>query len=81
MRRLSEELQEASRAYFYLRSKDGKTTLGGPYKDLDALGRGARRAEERGISKNDVLPQKLVNGQFHDLSVDETEAVVASYEG
>lgn len=82
-RRLSQELQEASstRVYFYLQTKDGKKTLGGPYKDLDALGRGARRAEDRGIDKETMAARKLVNGRFQDLSVDETEAMLASYDG
>lgn len=74
--KLSEELHEATARYF-VRTKAGKTA-GGPYPSLDKLAAGIGRAMKRGLPKDQLLAQKFVAGEFHDLSPDEMEGLVAN---
>lgn len=77
---LSDDLNEAIRMYYYLRDAKDKT-VGGPYNSLSALGRGVRAAVKRGIPQDQLAPRKLVGGRFVALSADESEAMLAAYEG
>lgn len=63
-----------ARQRWYLRV--GDRSVGGPYRDLQSAGRGARHLEAKGADTSRIRLWKLVNGEWWRASGDETAALV-----